>query len=471
MSLVGDGQYYMSWKIINTLEYIGTFLLLSVIISISIYFIDSIDNRWFRTISLVVLVSIPLLFFTIHILRQFLGKGLVVSISEHLFSVNGVIILSILFFILIYMKKLWFNRLYEYIISVVLILFPLSALTVLVLLIYGFNGHTDSIGNLDRLSVESKTTEAKHSIYVFLFDELDYSVLYDEKGEVNKIYSNLHSFSKKSINYHNARSPGKATLQAIPQLLIGKKINNIHECGNRLCSGNEKDKDSELVTTENIFKVAQSKGLTTATIGWMHPYCEQYGDNTDYCRSYGVYNNSSFDHQFSLLNPIYTNIIMLPHQMPFGLLKNPVYSKLHHKNTEHVQDLALKIIEKEESTFSFIHYGIPHIPFVYSDNKYQLSSHPFYENKENYKEQLLYVDYLFGQLVSKIRQTNKLQSSTIMVLSDHGFRKILKKDDHDHVPMLVYYGNNPKYIEVSDEVATEEVLLSLIMESNYLISN
>ena len=81
------------------------------------------------------------------------------------------------------------------------------------------------------------------------------------------------------------------------------------------------------------------------------------------------------------------------------------------------------------------------------------------------------MDHLFGQLINKIRQTNKLQSSTIVVLSDHSFRKISKESEHDLVPMLVYYGDNPEYLEISDEVATEKILLSLIKKTSNSSSN
>ena len=80
----------------------------------------------------------------------------------------------------------------------------------------------------------------------------------------------------------------------------------------------------------------------------------------------------------------------------------------------------------------------------------------------HYKEQLIYVDKLFGELIEKIKEENKLNKSTIVLLSDHGLRNILEENELNHVPMIVYRGSNPKYQKISNMVKTEKILLSLI---------
>ena len=196
----------------------------------------------------------------------------------------------------------------------------------------------------------------------------------------------------------------------------------------------------------------------------MHKYCMQYVSNLDFCRSYGLYNNSSFDSEFSILNPIYTNFILLPNHMPFGLLKNPSYARKHHKDNKSVLNLTLKIIEKSIGSpiFLFVHFSVPHSPFLYKNKIYQPSINPFKTDIESYTEQLLYVDSLFGEILEKIETENQSKNSTIVLLSDHGWRKILSPDDHSHVPMIVYEGNKGEYTKILDRVMTERILLSLI---------
>ena len=47
-SLFGDGQYYMSWKLINTVEFLITFLFLFFVFSFSIYYIDKKKINGFK---------------------------------------------------------------------------------------------------------------------------------------------------------------------------------------------------------------------------------------------------------------------------------------------------------------------------------------------------------------------------------------------------------------------------------------
>ena len=246
-------------------------------------------------------------------------------------------------------------------------------------------------------------------------------------------------------------------------IMKSKKIQRIHVCGANLCY--DDDRGSQLLnTSENIFKLAQNNQYKTALIGWVHKYCTQYGTNLDFCRSYSLYNYSSFQDGFSILNPFFTNIILLPYQFPFGFLKNPVYSKMHHRNNLRVQNILKKIIEYTESTpvLLFAHYSVPHIPYVYEIDKYQPSLNPFEKNIEKYTMQLKYVDKMIGELIEKINYEKKLEEATIILLSDHGLRHTLDGSEFNHVPMIVYTGNNPIYKKVINKVQTEEVIKSII---------
>ena len=294
--------------------------------------------------------------------------------------------------------------------------------------------------------------------------------MYGIDGKIRKKYSNFREFSSKSSNYHNAYAPGSGTIVSLPQMLMGKKLANVEVCGNDICI----DKGGKKITLDfgnNLFTLAKKNNFKTALIGWAHKYCEQYEASLDFCRSYGLYNFSSFYSKFSILNPIYTNIIMLPHQMPFGLLKNPVYSNLHHKNNINVKSLILDIIEKSKdgSVFTFVHHNLPHSPFIYKDDTYKPGLNPFQQSMEKYEAQLLYLDKQFGDLINKIKSTGKMENSTIAILSDHGFRILDSQGNSqgkkDHVPMIVYKGNNPEYIEIKDKVKTEKILFSLLEEN------
>tara|TARA_B100001964_G_C14233198_1_gene601090 strand:- start:260 stop:1693 length:1434 start_codon:yes stop_codon:yes gene_type:complete len=470
MSLTGNGEYYMSWQLINTVELAATFLLFSAIFATLIFYMDTMKSGFLRTALLFCLTIIPFSFFLIHLIRQFIGADRVESIIEKLVSTNilglnlTVLLCVVMLLFVAFLRKTLFSRSYENLISIIIVLSPLSILTFLIIILHGFNGFSNSIGALNELSNHTNVlSEKKNSIYVFLFDELDYTMLYKD-GKLDSDYPNLRHFSEQSENYHNARSPGNETLTSIPRLLLNDASKNIHVCGNVLCANDVGEKDRILNMDDNVFKLARSFDFKTATVGWAHPYCEQYADDLDYCRSHSIYNHSILNPTFSLLSPINTNIIMLPHQLPFGFLKNPVYSEFHHQNVSQTHQLALKIIEQGDNLFSFFHYPIPHIPFVYDGDQYVQNARPFLENRDNYKKQLRYVDKLFGELITGLKDAGKLDLSTIVVFSDHGFRKILPSNEDNHVPMMIYRGEKPYYSNVTERVPTEEKLFALLTE-------
>ena len=470
MSLTGQGEFYMSWQLINTVELAAIFFLFSTIFAALIFYMDTMKSGFLRTALLFCLTIIPFSFFLIHLIRQMGAEDLIKSIVEKLVSTNilglnlVVLLCVVILLCIVLLRKILFDRLYENIISIIFSLSPLSFLTFLIIILYGFNGFSDSIGTINKLSNHTNVLpEKKNSIYVFLFDELDYTMLYKD-GKINSDFPNLRHFSEQSENYHNARSPGVETLISIPRLLINSASKNIHVCGNVLCTNDVGKKDHILNMDDNVFKLARSFDFKTAILGWAHPYCEQYVDDLDYCRSYSIYNYSTVNPIFSLLNPINTNIIMLPHQLPFGFLKNPVYSEFHHQNVSQTHQLALKIIEQGDNLFSFFHYSIPHTPFIYDGTKYVQNARPFLQNRDNYKKQLRYVDNLFGELITGLKDAGKLDSSTILVLSDHGFRKIKPKNEYNHVPMMIYRGEKPNYSNVIERVPTEEKLFTLLTE-------
>jgi hypothetical protein len=467
MSIANDGQYYMNWKLINTFELIASFIFISLVFLLSVFYIDRHQNETRKTIFFSVLALLPLSFFSIHLVRQVGGKGVILYLLNHdILGINLLLISGLLLIVfLIYFRKKILSAVYEKIIIILLILSPISILSTSIIIQYGLNDHVDSHGEvIDLASKENLIQNDKESIYVFLFDELDYSILYKNK-KIDDQFPNIKMFSEQSENYHNARSPSDNTLSSISMLLTNSSNKDIKVCGNVLCEKQTNKRYVKFKTDDNLFLLAQSKNLKTSLVGWLHKYCTQYGVNLDFCRSYSVYNYATYSRAFSLLNPIYTNLMLLPYQLPFGIIKNNLYTKFHHRSAELTQKFALKIIESGNSVFSFVHYNIPHSPFIYDGEQFLPSSSPFNQSKDNYIKQLKFVDRMFGELMMQFKNNNKLDSSTIILLSDHGFRAILPEDEGNHVPMLIRRGELSKYLNIDEKVLTREKLFQILSDS------
>ena len=255
MSIANDGQYYMSWKLINTFELIASFIFISLVFLLSVFYIDRHQNETRKTIFFSVLALLPLLFFSIHLVRQVGGKGVILYLlNHHILGINLLLISGLLLLvILIYFRKKLLSGFYEKIIIILLILSPISILSTSIIIQYGLNDHVDSLGEvIDLASKENLNQSDKKSIYVFLFDELDYSILYKNK-KIDDEFPNIKMFSEQSENYHNARSPSDNTLSSISMLLTNSSNKDIKVCGNVLCEKDTNKRYVKFKTDDNLF--------------------------------------------------------------------------------------------------------------------------------------------------------------------------------------------------------------------------
>jgi len=274
-------------------------------------------------------------------------------------------------------------------------------------------------------------------VYLIIFDEMSYEYLYEE-GTVKSAYPNFRAFSDMADNYHDAQAPGANTMTSIPALLNLKEGQRTKVIGDRLYLMEKGRAPLEFSPTpDNVFSTARAKGYGTALYGWYHDYCGIFKGLLDACRSYSIYNYSSSARGFSPLNAVFTNFNLWPYVFPAGYLKNLTAAPFHRNNAYSALGHALKTIDMEGSYFFFIHFGVPHNPFVFDAAGFNPPADPFNPSEKNYVNQLAYVDRIFGEFLERMREAGKLESSTIIVASDHNFRKRTPKERHKNVPLIV----------------------------------
>ncbi len=461
-SSLSDGLYYMQWKVYNTYELFACMILGMIIFGFVFSCVEKVSNKYISSIAIIVLSIVPLSSFIIHLCRQ-------LELSEYLLRLYDISImglnLSVVFsmFLLlaaIVLLTLFKDKVGKIVLSVILIISPVSIVVATTVCQYGFNDTLNEISIKIQKNDLNETTLP--NIFVFVFDELDYNYIYQNET-IKPKYPNLFSYSNSAINYHDAISPGKHTLTSLPGLLLGVRNNSIEVCRDYLCQKNSNGSYEKIKYSDhNIFKSAQSIGYKTAIYGWMHSYCEQFNKYLDECRSYSLYNYSSVNNKFSLLNPILTNIILWPRQFPFGLVKNPIIS-IFQKLT--VNQTYAKIFDKlsyEPPLFMVAHFSVPHSPFVFDENGFNPALDPFLQNRDNYEKQISYIDNIFGNFYKNVSGLNNYK---IMLTSDHGYREFLKQEDWDKVPLIVWDSESERKKDVFYEVKTEEILFSLLDEA------
>ncbi len=468
ISTISDGLFYLQWQGANSLEFLLAFVTIASIMGTLLFCAERVNVSYVRILFLLLVCAIPFGSFGIGLLSQLkLQTGLVVLVGQFISNNSGVVYPLIVVSLLTccYATRRWHEVAGRSLVILVLIISPLTVVTGVNVLRHGFKNTVIEINKSDATKRGTQIASIDSDIFIVVFDELDYHYLY-ENEVIRRDYPNFKKLTSMSDNYHGALSPSEATLAAMMGFMVGQENIKVRVkkdgklvIREELANG---DLRSVNIAKENIFSIARRKGFRTVMYGWMHPYCTMMYESLNNCRSFSLYNYSSVNEPVSISNPIFTNLILLGLLEPFGLLMVPIYSIYYHKVVSQTYDLAISTLTSNDPTFQFVHFSIPHFPFIYNGDKYDPAEDPFLQNDENYIKQLKYVDHILGRLIAELKNHKRFHDSYVVILSDHAYR-IMRKGDARRIPLIVKRPGQ-KHREDMHETTRAEVLLRTILD-------
>jgi hypothetical protein len=197
--------------------------------------------------------------------------------------------------------------------------------------------------------------------------------------------------------------------------------------------------------------------------GYYLPYCEMLGDLVDACQSLSFYNVSTPRDRFSPDAAVSTTLVLWPRQSPFGLLKSPPFAALQATMVERTERFARRPLPPGRPVFRFVHFSVPHLPFVYGENGYDPPLNPLRTTPDDaYRRQLRFVDGLVGSLVQEMGAGGTYDSATIVLLSDHGYRFGGSERDVLHIPFIVKTPRQSARSEVATSEPGEQLLKRIV---------
>lgn len=465
ISALTDRSFYLHWEHDNTLELFTAMMAGGAVMGLLLFLIETyIESNRGKLVLTQALVVVPVLSAVAYIAWQLGIDAWVKTVSEGIIPFVKYSLIGFLIAGLSYLSWRYHEVIRRPIITAILVISPLNVFAGVTVVRAGYSGPL----LMQHAPVRSEPKPVKAvqtSIFVLLFDELDPGFLYKD-GEVREAFPNIKAFAAMADNYHNAISPGSETLIAIPSILGGRKVKVNDRQGVNLYEVSDTGTMSPLdIAGTSIFSLARSRGFKGVIYGWMFPYCEVLKGYIDECQAFSIYNYATVNDSFSIVNPILTNIILSPHSIPVGFLKTSIYSELHHQVASRIYDLAVSSLSTEDPVFEFIHFNLPHSPFVYDGVRYNPASDPWLQNEENYVKQLKYVDHLVGQFQAAMEKYAQFSTSHVVIMSDHGYRAMAPKGEAYHVPLLIKRAGQSMRRDSQGTVRTEVILRDLVMES------
>lgn len=309
------------------------------------------------------------------------------------------------------------------------------------------------------------------SVVALLFDEFSFSYLY-EGSEIRPEFPNLRRFGAQAIHYQAVRSPGPETINSLPGYLAGRTYDAV-VADRRSLLALQQGQYSVLDVTrpEALLPTARRTGLSPDVIGYYIAYCSLVGATADSCRSFSLYNRATLRSSGSMLealiDPVLTTVILWPRQFPLGILKGWAFGRHQRAMLDATLHELAQPREPGAATFQFVHFSVPHLPFVFTERGFEPTWDPFRQSPDSaYVRQLHHADRVFGEIVDRMTREGRFADTTVAFLSDHGFRGGGKETDVRRVPFLVKRAGQTERRDVTTPIAGEQLLRNLVASCN-----
>jgi hypothetical protein len=313
------------------------------------------------------------------------------------------------------------------------------------------------------LEYNAEDTNKKPRVFVFVFDELDYSFLY------KKNLSELDFLKKNCFFATNAYQTVFETIDAIPSLTLGVP-------SKKTLQKRSTDLDIELVNgntvswknSDNLFSLAKQDGISVALLGFHIPYDVIFNSKCDYiyCDRHRMSSSNSYEiFKYNFSKTVKTLFYFSFQKYIEYLSKKKCFYAPHFTlqsifdSYENVKkryfvflDKTKSIIDNNHYRLCFFHWCLPHRPYFYN------SKNSVFENKtHSYSDNLVLLDRTIHDIRKHMEKKKLWDSSYIIITSDHQLRtyansltdeekEICSNRKKNLIPFIVKIPNNKSFL-------------------------
>lgn len=287
-------------------------------------------------------------------------------------------------------------------------------------------------GVVQHAAAPAADKSAKRTV-VLLFDELSPDYLFGDRAIDLARYPALAQLRSRGEIHRDAHLAGGATRYAIPALF-----------------------GATPEAPEGIVKALHDQGRSVRVWGWYHDYCVGLALAADVCHSTSIYTLRTLHGGFSLVDPWWTDLNLMPSDRPFDAIKVPVAAAFHRQTLDAANRWLKSQLADPAADFIYVHVNVPHLPLLDAPGA-PAEAHPFVMDEAGYLRQFGNIDAVVANVLASDTRPTQL-----IVLSDHNARPLFPKAQHDHVVFIVLQpGGSGSSITEREDAARSVARLSL----------
>ena len=295
--------------------------------------------------------------------------------------------------------------------------------------------------------------ENNRKVLIVLFDEFDPGIAFNEKNL--KFMNNFNSLIEQSFTHNKMYAPARQTIESVPSILLGKQTKGFVTNGFKYFM---KTNDNELIEwnyKNSFFGKVHDMGINSAVISSVVYYCEILGQ-LNYCKSINFepfgrfYWFTGISEIFSIVKKLKvfdrlfaTNLFDKKEKSKinnypeinkideYSFKKNIDINDIDGNNIIKINEIN-ELIRKKENHLYFIHANIPHAPYDYAKNIFEIESK---NDKFNYLLNLKLSDIALKKII-EIFKENLNDKYMYLFISDHWYRAREHKRGKNYYPSL-----------------------------------
>ncbi len=286
-----------------------------------------------------------------------------------------------------------------------------------------------------------------------IFDEMDQRISFIDRPQ-NIMLPEFDRFKRQSLFAENAYPPAGSTIPSIPALIDGELISGARRLESDIIKVTFQGANQEVNwgSQPNIFTRAKKLGINTALIGEYIPYTRLIGHDLDYC-TWSAYRYQYVSSKDTLWDNLATQVYSFFHVLE-------LYYQQQKIATREIFDGARKLAVDPRYGLVFIHFPVPHSPFIYK--------HAWWDQfPKGYAENLILSDHLLEKIRKDMETKGVWEGTNIIISSDHWFRDSKRFDGKvDHrIPFMVKLAGQEEAVVYPWEfntVLTHDLVLEIL---------